>query len=388
MSTMKQYSLFILALFCATSIFAQQQRYKIVLFAPLYLDSAFDAGGNYRFNTSFPKYLNPGLEFYLGAQAALDSLDKAGAPLDVQIVDSRSKHGLAQELRSPQLKDAGMFIASSSSADTRQLAEEAMRRKIPFVSATLPNDAGVTDNPYYVVLNSTLRSHCEALYKYYQRTAPNDKIILFTRPGTQEAQVKDYFLEYARTTTGTPLKIQVEDLGSDFEEDRVTSVLDSTRRNICIAGSLDEEFASEVAAGLTSAGNEYKIQLAGMPTWDGINLKQTEFRGLDILYTTPFYYAKANALQNSIAKHFTAKQSGRPTDLYYRGYETMLRFALLLLDTRGDAASNLSRKGNNIFTQFDIQPVFLDHKAPTLDYFENKHLYFVKVANGNRSLLP
>ncbi|RYY39118.1 MAG: amino acid ABC transporter substrate-binding protein [Chitinophagaceae bacterium] len=380
-------ALFAFLLCCSFSLFAQQ-RHKIALFSPLYLDSAFDAGNAYRFNTSFPKYLNPGLEFYLGAQAALDSLEKAGAPLDVHIIDSRSRHGLAQELRAPELRDVEMFIASSTSADTRQLAEEAFRRKIPFVSATLPNDAGITENPYYVVLNSTLRSHCETLYKYYQRTAPNEKIILFTRPGTQEAQVKDYFLDIARTANGTSLKIQVEDLGSDFEESAVTALLDSTRRNICIAGSLDEEFASELAAGLTSAGNSYRIQLAGMPTWEGINLRQTEFRGLDILYTTPFYYAKANALQTSIAKSFTAKQNGRATDLYYRGYETMLRFALLLLDTKTDVASHLSRKGNNVFTQFDIQPVFLNHKDPALDYFENKHLYLIKVTNGTRSLLP
>ncbi|RYD93048.1 MAG: hypothetical protein EOP50_11745 [Sphingobacteriales bacterium] len=224
------------------------------------------------------------------------------------------------------------------------------------------------------------------MYKYYQRTAPNDKIILFTRPGTQEAQVKDYFLDISRSATGTALKIQVEDLGNEFDDARVVSVLDSTRRNICIAGSLDEEFAGELAAGLTSAGNDYKIQLAGMPTWENFNLRRTEFRSLDIVYTTPFYYAKSNALQTSLTKAFTASQNGRPTDLYYRGYETMLRFALLLLDAKGDIASNLSRKGNTVFTNFDIQPVFLNPKEPTLDYFENKGLYFVKVTNGNRAV--
>ena len=37
-------------------------RYHIAAFLPLYLDSAFDASGVYRFDQSFPKYLNPGLE--------------------------------------------------------------------------------------------------------------------------------------------------------------------------------------------------------------------------------------------------------------------------------------------------------------------------------------
>ncbi|RYZ23825.1 MAG: amino acid ABC transporter substrate-binding protein [Chitinophagaceae bacterium] len=387
MTRLKQYGFFLLLFFLALGARAQQ-RHKIVLFSPLYLDSAFDAANNYRFNTSFPKYLNPGLEFYLGAKAALDSLNRAGAPLEVHVVDARSsKTPLARALHEPALAGAELFIAPSNAAETRLLAEEALRRKIPFVSATLPNDAGVTDNPYYVVLNSTLRTHCEALYRHFQKTAPNDRVVLFTRPGTQEAQVKDYFLDFAKSATGKALSLQVVDLGEDFEDEKVVAALDSTRRNICIAGSLDEDFAAELAAGLSSAGSDYRIQLAGMPTWDGLHFRNTEFKGLDILYTTPFWYTKPTALQSAIGKEFTARQSGRPTDLYYRGYETMLRFALLLLDSKGDIASNLPRKGNNVFTQFDIQPVFLNRSKPELDYFENKHLYFIKVSNGTKSLL-
>ena len=38
----------------------------------------------------FPKFINPGLEFYEGAQLALDSLNKENAPLEVFIYDTRS----------------------------------------------------------------------------------------------------------------------------------------------------------------------------------------------------------------------------------------------------------------------------------------------------------
>ncbi|MBC7867701.1 MAG: hypothetical protein H7X88_09210, partial [Gloeobacteraceae cyanobacterium ES-bin-316] len=64
----------------------------------------------------------------------------------------------------------------------------------------------------------------------------------------------------------------------------------------------------------------------------------------------------------------------------------VFRFASLLLDTKQDVASNLSRKGNYVFTQFDIQPVFLNKEDMTLDYFENKKLYFVRIINGVKSV--
>ncbi|WP_315817477.1 hypothetical protein [Paraflavitalea speifideaquila] len=54
------------------------KRHHIALFAPLYLDSAFDATGQYRYAKSFPKFINPGLEFWEGAQLAIDSMKKKG----------------------------------------------------------------------------------------------------------------------------------------------------------------------------------------------------------------------------------------------------------------------------------------------------------------------
>ena len=44
-------------------------------------------------------------------------------------------------------------------------------------------------------------------------------------------------------------------------------------------------------------------------------------------------------------------------------------------------SSGLSDKRYLLFTQFDIQPV-IDKKTMTLDYFENKKLYFVKKIDG------
>jgi len=60
---------------------------------------------------------------------------------------------------------------------------------------------------------------------------------------------------------------------------------------------------------------------------------------------------------------------------------------MLLLDTDKDVASNLSRKASPVFTQFDIQPVFKDEAKMSLDYFENKHLYFVKIFGTVKNIL-
>src|SRR6186997_250873 len=81
-------------LFCfsLTNLFAQSTsaKQKIAVFVPLYLDSAFDAYNTYRYDKNFPKFINPGLEFYEGVQFAIDSLTKEKVPLEIFVYDTRS----------------------------------------------------------------------------------------------------------------------------------------------------------------------------------------------------------------------------------------------------------------------------------------------------------
>ena len=377
----------LISVFCSLSLSsAAQQRHKIAIFTPLFLDSAFDASGNFKFNEkNYARFVNAGLEFYVGAEMALDSLRKRGAPLEVHVIDTRSRRGLATQLNSAEMNDVELIIAQSNATETKMLADFAERKKIPFISATLPNDAGVGTNPYFVVLNSTLQAHIEGIYRHLQRFHASDNIVLFTQAGTQENQIKELFTELGKTATATPLKIQVVDVANVSSAARH---LDSTRRNICIAGSMDESFGAGLAGELSSLKRKYPITLFGMPTWGNFNLNKPDFKDHEIVYSTPFYYSRTlTPLANRLTGEYIDRMNANPGDMFYRGYETTLRFVMLLLDTKKDVASNLSRKGNTVFTTFDIQPVFKDGNNLTLDYFENKKLYFIKATGGARNVL-
>jgi hypothetical protein len=230
-----------------------------------------------------------------------------------------------------------------------------------------------------------LRTHCEGIYQYLQKYHSQDKIILFRRNGAQESQIRDYFTDVAKTTTAAPLRIEFADIGNSFDVANIANFLDSTKRNVCIAGSLDENFGNNLLQHLSSLSRSYPLTIVGMPTWDAFNLTKTDFKNAEIVYTTPFNYNRSGGLSGRLNSLFEENINSRPTDMFFRGYETMLRFGLLLLDTKKDIASNLTRKGNFVFTQFDIQPVFLNKSTMALDYFENKKLYFIKYSNGIKS---
>jgi hypothetical protein len=152
---------------------------------------------------------------------------------------------------------------------------------------------------------------------------------------------------------------------------------------MCIGASFDETFAKQLCKNLASINEQYPVQVIGMPTWDGIkDFDNKEYKGLEIYYTTPFYNQKTDRLSTSITNYFKTNFYSRPTDMVFRGYECMMRFGQLLIDRGANLTSSIGEKKYKVFIDYDIQPVFLNRQNLTLDYFENRKLYFIKTESG------
>ena len=357
---------------------------RIAIFAPLFLDSAFDANNNYRHGVQFPKYINPGLEFYEGALLALDSLAKEKVPLEVFVYDTRStQKTLQQQLAEAEADSIQMIIAYTSVNEIHQFAFTSQKMKIPFINVNLPNDGGVYENPYFILLNSTLKTHIESIYRYMQKHHPLDEIIVFRKKGQIEDMIKNYFYDFGKNTLSELLKITYADLTDSFSLNQLTTLINSERNTICVAGSLDENFGNRLVLNLASISQHYKITLIGMPTFDNLEKEFTkpEYKGLGIIYSTPFYNKRQDSVSMSITNYFNSKMFARPSDMVMRGYEATWRFSKLLLRYKSDIASNLTRREFNVFREFDIQPVFSKHNM-TLDYFENKKLFLLHWQDG------
>ncbi len=357
---------------------------KIAIFAPLYLDSAFDANNEYRYaKNNFPKFINSGLEFYEGAQLALDSLNDEGVELEVFVYDTRSAtETLDQQLARPELSDVSLIIAHCSNNEVRALSDLALKRKIPVINTTVPNDAGTTANPYFILLNPTLRTQCEGIYRFLQKHYSIEPLVVFRRKGAADNAIKRLFDEYSQSTMGVPLKLKYVELPDNFTAVQLRSHLDSNRTSVCIAGSLDMNFGRNLALQLASISKSYPLVIMGMPTWDGIrDFSRPEYKGPDIIYSTPFYNSRNDKVSLGINNYFNQSMFARPSDMVFRGYEVTWKFAKLLMNHGSDLSSNLSSKQNNVFTEYDIQPV-LNKKTLVLDYFENKKLYFLKWKDG------
>jgi hypothetical protein len=374
----------LLFFFSFTHSFAQNNssKQRIAIFAPLYLDSAFDATNSYRYDKNFPKFINPGLEFYEGVQFALDSLNKENVQLEVFVFDTRSTKFLLMEQLN-QLDTVDLIIGHANAQENWVLADEARIRKIPYINVNLPNDGGITNNPYFVMLNPSLKTHVESVYRYLQKYFALNTITVLRKKGQMEDLIKTYFDDYSKSTTSIPLKLKFVDLADSFTVKQLLPMLDSNRQNTFVAASLDDNFNRRLINQFVLAGKSFKISIIGMPILDNLDreFSKPEFKGPEIIYGLPFYNAKTDKISTEINSYFTTKMYARPSDMVFRGYEVMWKYAKLLAEFKTDLSSNLNNKNNKVFTDFDIQPV-LNKQTMTMEYFENKKLYFIKWQDG------
>ena len=361
--------------------------YRIGIFAPLYLDSVF-TNNTFKYKQGIPRFILPAVDFVQGALAALDSLKAGDDLIDARIFDTKSyKQQIPDLIRNKKLDNLQLIIGSVRDEDFTQLAAFALQKKIPFISATYPNVAGITQNPYLVVMNSTLQSHCDAIYSYILQNHGNDKIYLCRQKGKQEDMVAGYFKTINEQDGKKLLPIEILNMDDNVTPVVLKSILDSNRKSVIIGGSLDETFAEKLSSACHILHNTYAITLIGMPNWDNFAAlyNKKAITDFPIYYTTPFYSNKTDAFSKSLATAYLNKYKSKPSDMAFKGFESVYLFTKILARYPGDFMNHLSDKSLKVFCDYNFKAVKFNEKSGVADYMENKHLYLIKILNGTAS---
>jgi hypothetical protein len=359
--------------------------FRVGIFAPLYLDSIFNAEGKLKNNLELPRFVKPSIDFINGAKIALDSLVMPNQLVNTHIYDTKSKLlPLDQLIKLKKIDSLDLIIGSVKDVEFKQLASLALSKNIPFISSTYPNDGGVTANPFLVIINSTLKSHCEAIYANILQNHGKEKILLIRKKGAQEDIIASYFKAMNEADLKPKLNIQTIILDSIFSTASLQKKLDSTHQSIIIGASLDENFSSKLTAACYELHQYYPITLIGMPNWDGFRIftKKDLYTDFPVYFTSPYYNARWDNNSKLLIAGYGEKYKGKPSDMVFKGFESTQRFIKLLTAFPNDFLSHLNDTPYKVFSEYNFRPVFLNKENKVPDYFENKHLYFIKILNG------
>jgi hypothetical protein len=378
MQQFKKIGILFIGLLISYAIQAQviNKQLKVAVFAPVYLDSIFDGPAYKLGNANLPKLVLPGLDFYNGMLLAIDSLNKEKQNLEVLFFDTKSNENPIEIiLDKKEMHDVSLIIAAfNNRTEIKTIADFALEKNIPLLSMTYPNDGGITSNPFFALVNPTLKTHIDAIYKYMHKTYPISNITIFKRAGATEDMIVSSFNELNKKTQGLPLKIKTIELTDTFTTAQVQMHLDSTKENVIVCASLNEAFGYNLVKSISSS-KKYKAITIGMPTWDAI---KDIGKDAEIIYTTPYNYSRTNKIAQQITNNYRNNYFGRPSDMVFKGFEAMYHFGKLLILYDKNLITNLSDKSFKLFNDFDFQPVKQKNDIATPDYLENKKIYFIK----------
>jgi ABC-type branched-subunit amino acid transport system substrate-binding protein len=364
----------------AQDISLATKTHHIAIFSPLYLDSAFN-GNIYKYGKAFPKFVQPGLDFVQGAKIALDSLPLPKGTIQANIYDTKAKvENIAWLIANNKLDSVDLIIGSVKDADLTKLAAFAKQKNIPFVSATSPNDGGVTANPFYIMVNATLRAHCESIFSSILQDTSAKKIYLCRKKGNQEDKITDYF-KRINNADGKQL-LMIETINFEDDYSILKNKLDSNVKSIIIGGSLNEDFGVGLVNAAFEIRETYPLEIIGMPNWDAFEgLRKAKLKDFGIKYTSSYYNGKTDMYSKKVQSVYAKKYKGSATDMSYKGFEAVYISSRLLAKYPDDFINHLNEPQFKVFTEYNFKPVNV-RNTNVPDYFENKHLYFMKILNG------
>ena len=360
---------------------------KVAILAPLYLDSVFE-NGSLKDRKSIPRLVMPGVDFVQGAMIALDTLQLNGKKVEARIFDSKSKRTPVSTLiRNRELDGSDLIIGSVRDPEYSQLASYAVRNNVPFVSATYPNDGGIKKNPNLLIVNPTLKAHIDGIFSYLLQRHGTDNIYLIKKKN--DNRIENYF-KAANSSEGKPLlKIRTISLDSSISPFGLRLLLDTSKQVVIIGASLDETFSTKLADAIYPIQKNTPIMYIGMPNWDGFRTfyKKGAYPDFPIYYTTSHLDNQKNVFSDYLTDQYFLKYRSKPADMAYKGFETAYYFTQILINHPQDFMDHINDDKYSAFHNFNFRPVFSNNTDTIPDYYENKHLFVIKILDGEISSL-
>ncbi len=372
-----------------STCFAQKNNFdstiiRVAVFSPLYLDSAFN-GAEYKLTNDYlPKYLLPGLEFYNGTLLALDSLKKDSIQVILDVYDLKQPFKNLKAL----VDDSSFFstqliiAAITTPEELSLLSKVSKENKIPLISATYTRTHGVEENPDFVLINSSLITHIESLYKFLQKNYALDNLVMFSSKNNSGRVIKMLYNNQALTTASVPLKYKTIDLPENFTQTDIVKHLDSTNFNVIIAGDIDESFGIELVKSIGGL-SKYKNTIIGMPTWNGLKEFNSDIvKNTSFIYSTPYNFVQNKGLIQFTEQKYKSQFVSKPSDYALKGFESVYHFTKLFKKYSTKIEDYLSSNEFTIFTKYDLRPVYTKSNPLSVNFIENFKIYFVTKTDG------
>ena len=339
------------------------------------------------------------IQYYGGAQIALDRLKSEGINLNINVLDTQGSEGKVNSeiSNNPAIQNADLIIGPYRSVNVRQVAQYAKGRQIPVVSPYSAASNVSNDNPFLVQVNPSLNTHIEKIAEHALSKFNAEQIVLVVRNKVEErarlALFQNAHKTIAKSDDVTPFREFV------IEDDGKYDDLDVAISNYIVNGSStvfivptwsNEVFVNSFLRQVEIARKSYdKVTVYGMPQWmEYANTDYTYFEKLDVHVSNSFFVQKDTEDTRAFRQSFYNRYGNRAEKAAYLGYDVMLYFGRQIHNRGTQFQQYLPENTSDMLhAKFMFEPVFdaavgtgTDANAQ-VERYENRFVHLLEFEN-------
>ncbi len=363
--------------------------YNVAIMIPFNAHKVNDLEGGVHTSSIAP------LNFYEGAKLALNQLSDEGANLNVTVMDSkRSETEASSLLNRSALQDAHMIIGPYSSKPLGKVAEFAKLNQKTLVSPANTSGRITSENPYYLQVNPSLQSHCEAIMKHALEQYSADQIVLVVRDKAAEVNRLKYFQDSHKAISGdfvTPLREYRIDpkVAEEFGELDLLPYIKKDETTVFIVPSYSNEtFVSNIMRQIEIAKGRNEVVVYGMPRWMEFDrISYDYFENLKLHVSSANFVDKDDIKIKEFITKFYEEYGALPEEDAFKGYDMTLYFGRQLMKN-GIYFKDVidTETAQMLSTKFDFErnitpEDIANERLDKINYLENKFVNILKFEN-------
>jgi ABC-type branched-subunit amino acid transport system substrate-binding protein len=344
-------------------------------------DSVIEIGRNEDTFIGFYRNTEDYLQFYEGVQLAIDSMQKKGMRIQLNVYDTQESQAATRKFLSDnEFLNADLIIGPVFPNEQKEVSAISANNGKIMISPLSAETDEVLANPYFYQINPDRDFLSLKTAEMVARDFPNCNFIVFKTgnyANTPEAKMVDLIREKLASSENQSSFIEY-----DFRANRIAelrTILSTDRENVIFIPSSNEGDLTVSLSNLNNLANEFSITLIGTytyPRYEGIQILEY-FHNLKLTYVAPYWTDYEKAQTVDYVEKFKRNFFTEPNNYGRQGYDVAFYFLNALKNYGRDFRNCLPEmktdliQGNYRFEKASQFGGYINHGVSVITYTRN-----------------
>lgn len=314
----------------------RKEKYKVVLLLPFKIESNTKIlSGMLDENTRLNNVSDIALDFLMGAQMALDSLEKMGLTAEVAVYDTKGdKKVITSLIEDGSFANTDLIIGPFFPNLVEVVSVWCKDNKVELIVPTSVPTKVLMDNPYVTTIVPSDLTMINALANFMAQHHADDKIFIMKGESQAVQDRVELFKKTFKASLPEEFKskelIVITSLGSSSGRDMARKVdLDTANFFVCLSDDVKQvmEFVNTLNAvkNYSSGLRDAKITLVGTKEWMDMNSLNNYYKNrFNFHFANSSYLNFKDSTTNEFIKDYRNRYEADPSKYSIHGFDVVL----------------------------------------------------------------